>query len=838
MECLLELDSEIVALKPLNGGGGKVVVLLRNKVLLVAGATGHVLWSCALAFAKRASAVDCLYFEDEELLVIACSDSSLQTVFPATGVVVSSVAWPTQPRTLLQQQTQRGPAGSLAFIVCAEGAHVCQVSLQPGHLLPTAPALPSSSVAPSAARKAKSADTSATVQTPNAAEFHAACAVGNQSLSMAASFPGASLAAKSAVSIVTWSLAPAEVGTTKWLLSSDSGCNTVTLDGDSVLSLCAHPADAASLSVVVSFGRARSSSTSSLNGSSSSSSSSNSSSNSSSSSSSGKGGKAKWIKLGLDGRVLFERVMQEAPLFSCMHASGSRALLWTLSSGVGQVSLRAWDACYGVSSFSHTERHNQAVSACFAVLPEGSGEAASNGATFFSSSSLLVTILLVANTPGGGSALLKASLYPPAASLASALGQLAPPPAVKTKSAPESSGSAGKAPKAKNTGPLNSLAPSVKRKLIQAAQRGEALERLEAEDEEKDARRANGPLEQEDKDEADKEGGTKKMARHSSSSRPRRYLDVPMDSSRLFLSQLEETPAAEILTSDWDIAKALIRAGIVSLSSNRSLIAQAVQCQRIDVLSCIARFVTDLSEEQCVRMLKLCVCVPDHALERLSIEDGGALRWGSNSSAAAAAAAAGASEAAAAAAASPEAAAGKGKGKARRKSGGPNSSTKQQSITHLDLVRVVAESLLLRAGAFSSILLGEAIRRHLSPASSLLLLRVFVHMLRGLCAPCTDSSKVHLGQFRDQQVCRATCWAEGLLDAHFAATVLNITTHDAPTLTAVRSALDAVGQAKRASQSVETLLGLWTHIARAISAGKDAAAGPPSSSYQLETLRL
>lgn len=78
--------------------------------------------------------------------------------------------------------------------------------------------------------------------------------------------------------------------------------------------------------------------------------------------------------------------------------------------------------------------------------------------------------------------------------------------------------------------------------------------------------------------------------------------------------RLESASSSDLVSSDWDLVKVLVRAGTLSLASNPSLIAQATTANRLDVIAQIVRHVSDLTERQCVKVLHLCLFATDSAL--------------------------------------------------------------------------------------------------------------------------------------------------------------------------------------------------------------------------------
>jgi hypothetical protein len=152
----------------------------------------------------------------------------------------------------------------------------------------------------------------------------------------------------------------------------------------------------------------------------------------------------------------------------------------------------------------------------------------------------------------------------------------------------------------------------------------------------------------------------------------------------------------------------------------------------------------------------------------------------------------------------------------------------------LAAMRLVCEKLLARHSAYSPILLGEALAA-VSPSTAALLLRIFVHLLRGLCAIVyRKDSAIHLGMLGDREITRACGWVEALLDAHFSSLALNAISHQS-TRQALAAALECIASAEQIMEQVEGTIGLWGHISRASKQGTTSI-GPPSGLYRLESV--
>ena len=269
-------------------------------------------------------------------------------------------------------------------------------------------------------------------------------------------------------------------------------------------------------------------------------------------------------------------------------------------------------------------------------------------------------------------------------------------------------------------------------------------------------------------------------------------------------SPLAPCPCPLVLSSDWDMLKVLLRTGTISLTAHPLLPRMAAGANRADVLTHILLLAPDLSETIAVRILCLCGSLPEIAMQMLRVNlDTGLLQWGQSVP--------GPKIPSAVATEAAETTKGrKKKGAVSEASyshsaasvpGSEKNDTRTVIATPLLLMRSAVECLLCRHDAFSSVLLAEAFRTELSPGVAALLLRLCVHLLRGLTlvqtvVPTARSStdqkqqqqqpqksrfahdsggNIHLGQLYDEQVRRAVVWAESLIDAHFPGTTSRIT---------------------------------------------------------------
>ena len=121
-------------------------------------------------------------------------------------------------------------------------------------------------------------------------------------------------------------------------------------------------------------------------------------------------------------------------------------------------------------------------------------------------------------------------------------------------------------------------------------------------------------------------------------------------------------------------------------------------------------------------------------------------------------------------------------------------------MTHGQLLTAMMESIIRRTSSYSTILLSDALKSLVTPSFSLILLRVVILFLKGLCAPlwtlgeggeglsslvsiftsvssCTGTPN---SGYSDEHVHRAITWAEAVLDSHFSALAFRASFH-APT---------------------------------------------------------
>jgi hypothetical protein len=361
---------------------------------------------------------------------------------------------------------------------------------------------------------------------------------------------------------------------------------------------------------------------------------------------------------------------------------------------------------------------------------------------------------------------------------------------------------------------LSSLSGNLKRKLIQAQKKIEIHNKEEEE--------RNALLDLEISNEVVQESEKKKYIKKSPF-----YLDIPIDASQAFLSRLEEVGTnGDLQASDWDTVKLLLLSRTLSLSGNPSLIEQAMKSNRIDVIIQIARYVPDLSETGAVNLLLYSATLSDSILDRLSIGNG-TLQWGKATSSLVAE---------------------EPKGKKTKKNSKVVVVEQKEKDSSIYLaskkilpVRAMVESLLLRKGGYSSVVLSDAVSK-ISAQVATVLLRVFSHFVKGLCVSLPNNYESStglpfvLGDIRDEQVRRAVSWTEAILDAHFSSIAMNAMLH-VPSRKALHDTMQAVNNADDAAQLVESVLGIVTHMQRVIKAGGEVV-NTTTALYQVELLKL
>jgi hypothetical protein len=186
-----------------------------------------------------------------------------------------------------------------------------------------------------------------------------------------------------------------------------------------------------------------------------------------------------------------------------------------------------------------------------------------------------------------------------------------------------------------------------------------------------------------------------------------------------------------------------------------------------------------------------------------------------------------------------------GKKNSRKSRGGSEVSVATSAVTAIELLRALVEATLRRSSAFSSVLLGEAVR--LLPLSgAVLVLRVVTLLMRGLCHSSSSfpsattpagASQSMSTNLPDEQIKRAITWIEAVLDGHFSAMALHAVS-SASTRRALMLAMETVNGVEDATEGVQAALGLWTHIDRVVHHGGQQVNRALTTLYQVESLAL
>eukprot|EP00597_Dinobryon_sp_UTEXLB2267_P006192 CAMPEP_0170067168 /NCGR_PEP_ID=MMETSP0019_2-20121128/6620_1 /TAXON_ID=98059 /ORGANISM="Dinobryon sp., Strain UTEXLB2267" /LENGTH=641 /DNA_ID=CAMNT_0010274497 /DNA_START=501 /DNA_END=2426 /DNA_ORIENTATION=- len=322
------------------------------------------------------------------------------------------------------------------------------------------------------------------------------------------------------------------------------------------------------------------------------------------------------------------------------------------------------------------------------------------------------------------------------------------------------------------------------------------------------------------------------------------YLNTSNSSIKIYLEELEKVcsssnTAVNLCPEDWSLLLALIRSRSVSIVNNAFLLTLVTQNLRVDVFREMIVYMADLGELHCIKMLRFCLLLPDHALPLALAsvgvavppqEDDLKVKEGVTVSA-----------------------------KKRKRVVVADKKNSQQDCgeqwksvscaeQRLYLLQALVQAVLTRSCAYSPMLLSEAIRQALSPEMSAALLRVFGLLLQGLCvnpdhngadhspAPATSSPVWAGWLYSDEHVKRAVAWMEAIIDGHFATIALNVVV-DESTRKGLMVALQAVVNADEAAAETEDLLGLWTHVDRVVRLGSQQAR-PRLGLFQVEKLVL
>ena len=132
---------------------------------------------------------------------------------------------------------------------------------------------------------------------------------------------------------------------------------------------------------------------------------------------------------------------------------------------------------------------------------------------------------------------------------------------------------------------------------------------------------------------------------------------------------------------------------------------------------------------------------------------------------------------------------------------------KSKTVTIGVLMSMMMESMIRRRAAYSTILLSDTLKKLILPSFAVILLRVIMLFLKGLCTPLllpsgdteteqsdgkgrlTDNNllsvfkcvSTHTGcptaSYNDIDIHNAVCWAEALLDSHFSSLAFRASFH-------------------------------------------------------------
>ena len=94
--------------------------------------------------------------------------------------------------------------------------------------------------------------------------------------------------------------------------------------------------------------------------------------------------------------------------------------------------------------------------------------------------------------------------------------------------------------------------------------------------------------------------------------------------------------------------------------------------------------------------------------------------------------------------------------------------------TRVDNGRAIALGLIKRSQGFSSAILSDCIRRHLSAPSAAVCMQIFAQLLYGVCTEVSNGRTVNAENSPeyDTHIQQIVCWLEAILDAHLSAFIL------------------------------------------------------------------
>ena len=322
-----------------------------------------------------------------------------------------------------------------------------------------------------------------------------------------------------------------------------------------------------------------------------------------------------------------------------------------------------------------------------------------------------------------------------------------------------------------------------------------------------------------------------------------------------------------VTSSDWDVLLSILRSGSCSINNHRnlggvpSLIASAAAYNRLDVLGFIMRFCKDLTEDQAMEILLLAMSMGDQISIRqnFKINEIGVLQYCLRGDAL--------EQELEATQGQKKEKGTKANGKKKRGARPAASSTATSSSDRdepipsaLDILRVLCEAFLKRRASYTELLLSDAMRRKLSTEQAYILLRVFSNVIKAVC-PFVDmerslsgNKQIHslnafnygtnitfsLSSLADKHIQRAIDFVGALLDAHFSDLTMKMTLDMAAaqslvpqkkkakgsmkadkeenmsTITQLQALLISYRSLHPATEAVESLLGLSTHLRRTL----------------------
>lgn len=256
--------------------------------------------------------------------------------------------------------------------------------------------------------------------------------------------------------------------------------------------------------------------------------------------------------------------------------------------------------------------------------------------------------------------------------------------------------------------------------------------------------------------------------------------------SLFYLNAFEEIPIQDIEDSQWEYLKPFIRAGLLSLKTNKSIIAQALLYGRYDIISELIRFCSDLSESHIISILNFASKINKEHLNELYLYNS-CLYYGENN-----------------------------KYIVNKKS--------KKNLSKLNLIKLLLEYTLIRSSSFSSILLFESLKS-LDFQYACILLRLFSLIIFNYTSKVINpnlissnedgasSSLVSLTIFSSEQLERSIVWIKSLVDFFFTSFIMEAK-NNPKLITTLNSVLLSLNNSKEALQYTEETHGLWLQLER------------------------